>query len=62
MSGETYDIALLGENRLRVFLADATGHGVQASMRTILLKRAYDRLRPLHADPARLLEALNADG
>ena len=60
VSGDIYDLALIAPDRLRVFLADATGHGVQASMRTILLKTAYDRLRPLHADPARLLEALNA--
>ena len=60
VSGDIYDVTQIAENRLRVFLADATGHGVQASMRTILLKTAYDRLRPLHTDPARLLEALNA--
>jgi len=60
VSGDIYDLTLIAPNRLRVFLADATGHGVQASMRTILLKTAYDRLRPLHTDPARLLEALNA--
>jgi len=29
-------------------------------MRTIVLKAAYDRLRPLHADPASLFGALNA--
>lgn len=60
VSGDIYDIARVAENRLRVFLADATGHGVQASMRTILIKTAYDRLRPLHAQPNALLEALNA--
>jgi serine phosphatase RsbU (regulator of sigma subunit) len=60
VSGDIYDLTPMAANRLRLFLADATGHGVQAAMRTILLKTAYDRLRPLHADPAQLLEALNA--
>jgi len=43
----------------RVFLADATGHGVQASLRTIVLKSEYDRLKDLHETPSRLLAELN---
>jgi serine phosphatase RsbU (regulator of sigma subunit) len=60
VSGDIYDIARISADRVRIFLADVTGHGVQASMRTILLKAAYDRIQPLQANPARLLEALNA--
>jgi serine phosphatase RsbU (regulator of sigma subunit) len=62
VSGDIYDVSPLEPplSGLRLFLADATGHGVQASMRTIVLKSAYDRLRPRERDPRRLLEALNA--
>jgi len=61
VSGDIYDMAPLPAPRpgLRVFLADATGHGVQASMRTIVLKSAYERLQSREPDPQRLLEALN---
>lgn len=62
VSGDIYDLSTLEapEQGLRIFLADATGHGVQASMRTIVLKSAYDRLKTRERDPRALLEALNA--
>jgi serine phosphatase RsbU (regulator of sigma subunit) len=61
VSGDIYDVAPLAgpEPGLRVFLADVTGHGVQASMRTMVLKSAYDRLKVQYGDPRSLLEALN---
>lgn len=60
VSGDIYDVLELDPGCLRIFLADATGHGVQASMRTLLLKSAYDRLKGLYASPSALLAALNA--
>jgi serine phosphatase RsbU (regulator of sigma subunit) len=60
VGGDIYDVELLAPGHVRVFIADATGHGVQAAMRTILLKREYDRLKAAYADPAALLQALNA--
>lgn len=45
VGGDIYDIVQLTPTRLRVFLADATGHGVQAAMRTIVIKSEYDRLK-----------------
>jgi serine phosphatase RsbU (regulator of sigma subunit) len=59
VGGDIYDVELLSPGHVRVFIADATGHGVQAAMRTILLKREYDRLKWAHAEPAPLLAALN---
>src|ERR1017187_6036517 len=41
VSGDIFDIVEVSENWMRIFIADAIGHGVQASMRTILLKSAY---------------------
>jgi serine phosphatase RsbU (regulator of sigma subunit) len=60
VSGDIYDITQLDDGRLRIFLADATGHGVQASLRTLILKSAYDSLKTLAARPNDLLDALNA--
>lgn len=59
VSGDIYDVVELRPGRLRLFVADATGHGVQASMRTIYLKSAYDRVKLERADPADVLARLN---
>jgi serine phosphatase RsbU (regulator of sigma subunit) len=60
VSGDIYDVTELEDGRLRIFLADATGHGVQASLRTLILKTAYDALKARAARPNDLLDALNA--
>jgi serine phosphatase RsbU (regulator of sigma subunit) len=60
VSGDIYDLLEVGPSCLRIFLADATGHGVQASLRTLVLKSAYDRLKGSFASPNDLLAALNA--
>jgi serine phosphatase RsbU (regulator of sigma subunit) len=60
VGGDIYDVLELESECVRIFLADATGHGVQASMRTLVLKIAYDRLKGLFASPNELLAALNA--
>jgi serine phosphatase RsbU (regulator of sigma subunit) len=59
VAGDIYDICELGPQRYRVFLADATGHGVQAAMRTMLLKTEYDRIKRQSDDPSSVLQALN---
>jgi len=60
VSGDIYDVTELDDGRVRIFLADATGHGVQASLRTLILKGAYDTLKTHAARPNDLLDALNA--
>jgi serine phosphatase RsbU (regulator of sigma subunit) len=50
---------VLGPEHYRVFIADATGHGVQASLRTIVIKSEYDRLKQSHESPETLLFELN---
>jgi serine phosphatase RsbU (regulator of sigma subunit) len=60
VGGDIYDVLELEPRCVRVFHADATGHGVQASMRTLLLKSAYDRLKVSFTSPRELLAALNA--
>lgn len=59
VGGDIYDVCALGPARFRFFVADAIGHGVQASMRTIVLKSEYDRIKTAHAEPAAVLQALN---
>jgi serine phosphatase RsbU (regulator of sigma subunit) len=59
VGGDIYDISAMGEGHFRIFVADATGHGVQASLRTIVLKSEYDRLKGRHASPDALLQDFN---
>ncbi len=59
VGGDIYDACEIAPGRFRFFVADAIGHGVQASMRTIVLKAEYDRLKSAHSEPSATLEALN---
>jgi serine phosphatase RsbU (regulator of sigma subunit) len=59
VGGDIFDIHEIAPGHFRVFLADAVGHGIQASMRTIVLKAEYDRLKAAHRSPARVLHELN---
>jgi sigma-B regulation protein RsbU (phosphoserine phosphatase) len=60
VGGDVYDIYERRPGEFRVFLADATGHGVQAALRTMLLKAEYDRLKDAHT-PEQTLITLNAN-
>jgi serine phosphatase RsbU (regulator of sigma subunit) len=59
VGGDIYDVAAIGRDHFRIFIADATGHGVQASMRTIVIKSEYDRLKYSLQSPDLLLSELN---
>lgn len=59
VSGDIYDIHKISETRYRVFLADATGHGIQAGFITISIKTEYDRLKKQHESIEPLLLELN---
>jgi serine phosphatase RsbU (regulator of sigma subunit) len=60
VGGDVFDIWQRAPDAFRVFMADATGHGVQAAMRTIWLKSEYDRLKGAARHPHALLTALSA--
>ena len=59
VGGDIYDIFQPSSEHYRVFIAGATGHGVQASLRTIVIKSEYDRLKHAHGSPETLLAELN---
>ena len=58
VGGDIFDVWQIRPDHVRVFMADATGHGVQAAMRTILVKTEYDRIKTLHDRPHAVLEGL----
>lgn len=59
VGGDLYDIFLYRENKVRVLLADATGHGVQAALITMLIKSEYEKIKRQESNPARILDRLN---
>jgi phosphoserine phosphatase RsbU/P len=58
VGGDLFHVAPLAGGGARVFLADATGHGIRASLSMMLILSEYETAR--HAeDPAGVLAALN---
>jgi signal transduction histidine kinase/CheY-like chemotaxis protein len=59
VGGDWIDVRALGPSGVRIFLADATGHGVQAALRAMVVKTMYDRIDADLARPAQVLDLLN---
>jgi len=59
VGGDYYDVHRLSPEKMRLFLADATDHGVQAALRTMMIKAEYDTLKTKLDSPAEVLTALN---
>ncbi len=59
IGGDVYDIIEMRRGVFRVFLADATGHGIQAALLTMLIKSEYEKMKEIISQPAELLEILN---
>lgn len=59
VGGDLYNLASPREGLLRVFLADATGHGIKAALTTMLILSEYEAVKHLPEGPAVVLGALN---
>ncbi len=59
VGGDLIDVAELRPGVVRVFLADAVGHGVQASLLTMAVKSEYEELKRRFDQPNHLLEEYN---
>lgn len=60
VGGDVYDVWERSPGVYRIFLADATGHGIQAALRTMILKAEYDRIKVEARSPEQALVALNS--
>ena len=45
IGGDIYDISEIKKGHIRIFLADATGHGIQAALFATLLKTEYNNIK-----------------
>lgn len=59
VGGDIYDIARLDNTRVRIFIADAIGHGVRGALVSMLIKSEYEKIKAVYSDPAMLLKNLN---
>jgi hypothetical protein len=59
IGGDFIDIHKFKNGTVRIFIADAVGHGIQAALITMLIKSHYEKLKNKHSDPSRILSELN---
>lgn len=59
VGGDIYDIFQLKPGYHRIFIADATGHGVQAALITMIIKLEYDKIKTFEINPNMILQLLN---
>ncbi|PKL37412.1 MAG: hypothetical protein CVV44_13740 [Spirochaetae bacterium HGW-Spirochaetae-1] len=59
IGGDIYDIHELDDGTVRILLADATGHGIVASLITMLIKSEYEPLKIESPDPRTIIYSLN---
>lgn len=61
VGGDFFDITELKPGLVRVFIADATGHGVQAALITMAIKTIYETLKRGNYSVHELLEYINSE-
>ncbi|HPK45565.1 MAG TPA: SpoIIE family protein phosphatase, partial [Spirochaetota bacterium] len=59
LGGDIYDIIEVRPGVLRVFLADATGHGITASLNTVKILSEYSSVKQVMQTPEEILNFLN---
>lgn len=59
VGGDIYDACRVREGYYRFFIADATGHGIQAALVTMLIKSVYDKFKMDSVSPGEILLRLN---
>lgn len=59
VGGDVYDLHALDEHTVRLFIADARGHGIHASLITMLIKGEYDILKYSLKRPLDIVTELN---
>ncbi|KWV22528.1 trifunctional serine/threonine-protein kinase/ATP-binding protein/SpoIIE family protein phosphatase [Leptospira interrogans] len=59
VGGDFYDLFEIRPGVYRFFVADATGHGVQAALITMAIKSEYEHLKKTEKNPSNILKELN---
>jgi len=59
VGGDIYQISKLNNSTYRIFLADATGHGVQAAMITMAIQSVYENIKDFDVEISQVMEIFN---
>ncbi|MDF3819828.1 7TM diverse intracellular signaling domain-containing protein [Leptospira sp. 96542] len=59
VGGDFYDLTKVKPDYYRIFVADATGHGIQAALITMAIKAEYESLKVIYDHPDDLVFHLN---
>ena len=59
ISGDFYDVSFVTPEILRIFVADATGHGIAAGLATMFIKSEYEAEKRESGSPAAMLGRIN---
>lgn len=59
VGGDFFDITEINPYKIRIFLADATGHGTQGALITMAIKSEYETLKISPLNTAEIMEKLN---
>lgn len=61
VGGDFYGVSRNHSGRYRIFLADVTGHGIQAALITMAVKALYENIKNMEGEPSDVLEAFNSE-
>ncbi len=61
VGGDFYSFDELSYGKYRIFLADASGHGIQAALVTMAIKGIYDNLKRFELDLSHILKIFNSE-
>ncbi|MBA2543911.1 MAG: SpoIIE family protein phosphatase [Deltaproteobacteria bacterium] len=59
VGGDVYDVSLLLDGTTRLFIGDATGHGITAALSTMLIMNQWDAIKHSLGSPSAVLATLN---
>lgn len=59
LSGDLFDLSRPDVDRLRIFMADARGHGINAALSAMLIKSEWSNLNRAYHSPAKSINLLN---
>ncbi|PJZ53490.1 PP2C family protein-serine/threonine phosphatase [Leptospira adleri] len=59
VGGDFYNIRKIGKRKIRIFIADAIGHGIQASLITMVIRSEYTSLFDMNLSPGEFLTKLS---
>lgn len=61
VGGDFFDVLPLSDTLAGLFICDVMGHGVRAALVTAMVRALLESLRPVAAEPGRLLAEMNRD-